>query len=114
MLSVCDALLQDCGSDAHGHVPGCPDNTAGGGHFASEAQYAQMQKARRTKMLRNYLRDLSPDQRQHALEVSGPHASIAPRCGAAELRCDLTRGVCAAQDCRVELRDVGLDPRDFR
>lgn len=94
----------------------CPDNTAGGGHFASEAQYAQMQKARRTKMLRNYLRDLSPDQRQHALEVSGPDCllSIAPRCRAAELQSDLTLGVCAAQDCQVELRDVGLDPRDFR
>ena len=61
---------QDCGADAHPHVPTCPDNTVGQGHYASEAQYTQMMSARVAKVLRAYLRGLSAEQRQHALEVT--------------------------------------------
>ena len=53
----------------------CPENKAvggAGGFYASEAQYEQMQKTRRTRRLNAYLKDLTSDERQHALEVSHP------------------------------------------
>ena len=76
---------EDCGSDAHQHVPRCPDNTDRTGHFATTALYHAMLKVRISKVLRAYLDGLTREQRQHALE-----------------------------DIQVELRHRGIDPREFR
>lgn len=63
-------LAQDCGSDAHQHVPVCRYNTVRNGHFAREEQYKSMLNVYVSDKLRTYLDGLSPDQKQHALEVS--------------------------------------------
>ena len=92
----------------------CPEKTVGaGGYFASDAQYEQMQKTRRTRRLKAYLKDLTSDQRQHALEVTPPALLAASRVYV--LLCALVMAVHAhLQDCQLDLRDVGIDPRDFR
>ena len=74
--------MQDCGTDAHQHVPNCAWNTVRQGHFASEAQYRQMLNARVTKVLEDYLNELTREQRQHALEdIQGAlrHRELDPR-----------------------------------
>ena len=79
--------LEDCGNDSHQHVAQCRHSLVrgrGDGYRGDQAEFDQAQNHRRTRMLQEYLGALDATTRDQAVvEVS------------------------------QELRDLGLDPRQF-
>ena len=78
----CAYCLADCGDDAHRHVANCPHNTAPGrGVFGNADLFTAAQRARRQRMVEEYLATLEDD--------------------------DLRARVVAA--CAVDFADLGID-----
>jgi len=82
--AFCGLCQLDCGKDAHAHVRQCPDNPALG-YFCDEATFRRVQNERRKRKLLAYFDTLAGEHRRETLE-----------------------------DCTPELRDLGLDPAEFR
>lgn len=54
----CAWCLADCGSDAHGHVPDCPENPQRGNVYGQAVDFDQSQKERRRRKVREFLQNI--------------------------------------------------------
>eukprot|EP00808_Paulinella_micropora_P029989 g28326.t1 len=70
----CAWCLQDCGQDAHAHVARCNANAAPGRDvYSTVAMFEQAQRARRQRLVREYLRTLgSPQLQRKVLDAVRP------------------------------------------
>jgi len=70
--NFCAYCLADCGADAHPHVRTCVYNTAPGRSlFATREVFEAAQKARRVRMLKEYLTPLAAADKKALLEDCG-------------------------------------------
>jgi hypothetical protein len=65
--AFCGWCQEDCGQDAHAHVPGCPDNFNGGGLFASDEQIRAGQNTRKTRLAREMIHGADLNQRARGM-----------------------------------------------
>ncbi len=66
----CAMCLKDCGTDAHSHVPSCPDNVSRN-VYVRENEFDEHHRKRREKVINEKLKGLSPKTRRLLLEKLG-------------------------------------------